>query len=356
MKTIIINGLALGFAKNMTGIQRACHELIYRIDEQLNETNELIIKYVYNVDELNYIIDPSKLVNIIPIPVRHDGKIFWKTRVLRKIIKQEKAILCCMSLETVFLRNQISFIYDVRAVTTEFDTFKFRLKYKIFMLLQKINVQYYLTDSNFQKEEIKKYLNIKDDKITTLYMGYEHTESVVADYGIFDKFTKLKDSKYFYTLGSLAPHKNIIWVAEVAKRNPDYIFAIAGGKDLKVWKDNVEIRGIDNLLFLGYVSDEESRALSERCIAFLHPSKYEGFGIPPLEALCYGAKVLLSNATCLPEVYEDCAVYFDPDDYEVNLKDLCNVPVADYKKICEKCSWDKSAAQLIDIFRKVEWQ
>lgn len=352
MKTIIINGLALGFAKNITGIQRACHELIYRMDKQLNEISDLTVKYVYNVDDLNYVIDPSKLINIKAIPVKHDGKRFWKTRVLRKIVKQENATLCCMSLETVFLRNQISFIYDIRAVTTKFDTLKFRLKYKIFMFLQKINAKYYLTDSNFQKEAIKKYQNINDNQIETLYMGYEHTESVVADYGIFDKFPMLNENDYFYTLGSLAPHKNVLWVAEVAKRNPNYIFAIAGGKDLKVWNDNVEIKGIDNLLFLGYVSDEESRALSEKCIAFLHPSKYEGFGIPPLEALCYGAKVILSNATCLPEVYENCAVYFDPDDYEVNLKDLCNVSVADYKKICEKCSWDKSATKLIEVFRR----
>lgn len=352
MKTIIINGLTLGFAKNITGIQRACHELIYTMDEQLNGISDLTVKYVYNVDELNYVIDPSKLINIKKLPVKHDGKKFWKTRVLRGIVKQEKATLCCMSLETVFLRNQISFIYDIRAVSTSFDTLKFRIKYKIFMLLQKFNTQYYLTDSNFQKEAIKKYQNITDDEIETIYMGYEHTEFVKADYGIFDKFPILNNNEFFYTLGSLAPHKNIIWVAEVAKRNPNYIFVIAGGKDLKVWKDNVEIKRIDNLLFLGYVSDEESRALSEKCLAFLHPSKYEGFGIPPLEALCYGAKVIVSNATCLPEIYEDCAVYFDPDDYEVDLKRLCNAPVGDYMKICKKCSWRKSAMQLIEVFRR----
>ena len=353
MKTIVINGLSLGFAKSITGIQRACRELIYRMDNQLNGISDLCIKYVYNVDNLNYVIDPSKLVNIKAIPVRRNGNRFWETQVLRKIIKQENATLCCMSLETIFLRNQISFIYDIRPVTTRYDNLKFRLKYKVFMLLQKINTKYYLTDSNFQKEAIKKYQKISDNQIETLYMGYEHTEKIVADYGVFDKFAKLKDNKYFYTLGSLAPHKNVNWVAEVAKRNPNYVFAIAGGKDLKVWNDNVEIKGIDNLLFLGYVTDEESRALSEKCLAFLHPSKYEGFGIPPLEALCYGAKVIVSNATCLPEIYEDCAVYFDPEDYDVKLEDLCNTPVANYRKICEKCSWDRSATQLIDVFRRM---
>ena len=353
MKTIIINGFSLGFAKKMTGIQRACHELIYRIDALLEKEKELVIKYVYDVDGLNYIINPSDFVNIQPIPVKKNGKKRWQEEELKKIVKRENAILCCMSLETVFLRNQISFIYDVRAVTTRYDTLKFRLKYKLFMIFQKINTRWYLTDSDYQKNAIIRYQHINKDMIKTIYMGYEHTQDIRADYSIFDRYSILKERNYYYTLGSLAPHKNITWVAEVARRNPDKIFAVAGGKDLKVWHDNVEIKGIDNLLFLGYVSDEENRALTEKCLAFLYPSKYEGFGIPPLEALCYGAKIIISNATCLPEIYEDCAVYIDPDDYDIDLDMLCSQKVANYEKLLLKYSWNESAKKMINFFKEI---
>lgn len=352
MKTIVINGLALGFAKNITGIQRAAHELIYRLDSLL-ESENLSVKYVYNVDNLNQVIVPERLKNIQPIPVKPDGKKMWKTRALRKIVKEEDAFLCCISLETAFLRNQISFIYDIRPVTTKFDTLKFRTKYRIYMLLQKINTQFIMTDSEYQKKAIAKYLHVSDSKITVLYMGYEHALNVEKDDGIFDKYPQLKNGGYYYTLGSLAPHKNINWIIEVARRNKDKLFVVAGGKDLRVWKDNVEVTGIDNLLFLGYVSDGENRSLMENCQAFIHPSKYEGFGIPPLEALAYGAKIFISNATCLPEIYEDCAVYFSPDDYDVDLDAMQNQVVAAPDKIFAKCSWDKSAHQFLDILKNI---
>ncbi len=352
MKTIVINGFALGFAKNITGIQRAAHELIYRLDTLL-EGEELSVKYVYNIDDLNRVIIPEELKHIQLIPVKFDGKKLWKTRTLRKVIKDENAILCCISLETVFLKKQISFIYDIRPVTTKFDTLKFRMKYRIYMLFQKINAQFIMTDSEYQKKAIERYLHIMPSKIATLYMGYEHVLDVKKNDGVFNKYPQLKKDGYYYTLGSLAPHKNIKWVIEVAKRNRNKLFAIAGGKDLRVWKDNVEVIGIDNLLFLGYVSDEENRSLMENCQAFIHPSKYEGFGIPPLEALAYGAKIFISNATCLPEIYEDCAVYFSPDDFDVDLDAMQIQAVSPPNKIFKKCSWNKSAHQLLSIFKEL---
>ena len=60
----------------------------------------------------------------------------------------------------------------------------------------------------------------------------------------------------------------------------------------------------------------------QHCRAFLHPAVFEGFGIPPLEALSQGARILLSNASCLPELYGDTAAYFDPQDYQVDLDAL----------------------------------
>ena len=121
-------------------------------------------------------------------------------------------------------------------------------------------------------------------------------------------------------------------MAEVAKRNPNYVFAIAGGKDLEIWNDNVEIRGIDNLLFLGYVTDEESRALSEKCLAFLHPSKYEGFGIPPLEAMMCGCPAIVSDIEVFHEVYGDSVEYCDFKDERLWTKVLKEVMGNTYYK------------------------
>lgn len=347
MKTIVINGLSLCWAKSMTGIQRSCRELIYRLDALLENEKQLKIKYVFKEEDLNIIIKPKELKNIIPVPFKETGKFCG----LSKLVKAENGMLCNLSLETAFIKNQLSFIYDLRPVIEKFDSFKFRLKYRIYLCIQKHLCKYFLTDSDYQKELIKKYLKKNENQITTIYMGWEHIERVEEDMSIFERFPKLVKGQFYYSLGSLAPHKNFRWILEVAKRNPNTIFAIAGGKNLAVWKDNVESDEMRNVIFLGYVTDEESKALMKNCKAFLHPSKFEGFGIPPLEALACGASIIISNATCLPEIYEDCAHYFDPDDYDVNLEKLLEEPVAGSQKILDKCSWDKSAKILFDILK-----
>ena len=355
MKNVIINGFALGFAKKITGIQRACKELLIRLDA-LCENSDFKIKYIYDKNDLNIIIDPTQFKNIEPIPLTRDKKFLWKTRSIRKMLKKENAILCCLSHETAFCKNQVNFIYDVRPATQKFDPLKFRIKYKIYLYLQKHMAKYILTDSNFQKNELVRYMHFPESRIFTLYMGHEHYLNVEPDYSIF---TKIKNDipefngDFYYTLGSLAPHKNFKWIMEVAKNNPKSFFIIAGGKDLEVWKDNVENKSIDNVHFVGYITDEESKALMTKCKAFIHPSFYEGFGIPPLEALVSGAKIIVSQISCLSEIYEDSAYYINPYEYDVNLDKLLEKSVSNPKDVINKCSWDKSANDLYEVLSNV---
>lgn len=99
----------------------------------------------------------------------------------------------------------------------------------------------------------------------------------------------VKKGEYFYALGSLAGHKNFKWIREVARRNPDKTFVVAGGKDLRAFGDDTEAKDTHNVFYPGYVSDAENAALMKHCRLFLHPAVFEGFGIPPLEALALGA-------------------------------------------------------------------
>ena len=158
-----------------------------------------------------------------------------------------------------------------------------------------------------------------------------------------DKMPGVKKGEYFYALGSLAKHKNFKWIREVARRSPDKTFVVAGGKDLRAFGDDAEAKDTHNVFYPGYVSDAENAALMKHCKLFLHPAVFEGFGIPPLEALALGAPVALANATCLPELYGDTARYFDPYDYDVDLDALAAQPVAAPDEVLKKYSWDKTA-------------
>ena len=111
---------------------------------------------------------------------------------------------------------------------------------------------------------------------------------------------------------------------------------VAGGKDLRAFGDDAEAKDTHNVFYPGYVSDAENAALMKHCKLFLHPAVFEGFGIPPLEALALGAPVALANATCLPELYGDTARYFDPYDYDVDLDALAAQPVAAPDEVLKK--------------------
>jgi len=85
---------------------------------------------------------------------------------------------------------------------------------------------------------------------------------------------------------------------------------IAGGSNPRVHAATGALP--ESVRHVGYISDGELRALYEGAAGFVHPAYYEGFGIPPLEAMTLGCPVIVSNAASLPEVCGDAALYFDP--------------------------------------------
>ena len=208
------------------------------------------------------------------------------------------------------------------------------------------------TVSYDQRELISRRLGIPKERIGVTYNGWEHMQRCPADESIFDRLPGVKKGEYFYALGSMAKHKNYKWIREVARRNPDKTFVVAGGKDLRAFGDDAEAQDTHNIFYPGYVQDGENKALMQHCKAFLHPAAFEGFGIPPLEALSQGAPNLLSNASCLPELYGKTARYFDPYDYEVDLDALLAQPVEPAGEVLEKFSWDRTAAFWLEELKK----
>lgn len=350
MKKVIINGIGLSMATSVTGIPRYCREIILRLD-QLFKENKVDVEYAYLKGAENAVLALSEFSYIRPVQIDSENKRLASMIALPRYIKKQKAIGVNLSPEPLISKNQIACIHDLRPVVySQYDSWHFKLSYRFILSVIKKTAKKIVTVSDYQKKAILKLLKIKEqDKVCTIYNGWEHIEQVALDTSIFNRYPSLSFHNFYYALGSLAPHKNFNWIMEVAKRNPNQLFAIAGGKDLRNWKDNIETNELSNVIFLGYVTDEENKALMRACKAYLHPSKYEGFGIPPLEALACGTPIIISNATCLPEIYEDCAHYFDPDDYSVDLNSILQKPVASPNKILEKCSWERSAKQWFDL-------
>ena len=206
-----------------------------------------------------------------------------------------------------------------------------------------------ITVSNESKKEIVKYYNVAPNRITVIGNGWEHMKDITSDERVFEK-CKIDDKKpYFFALGSKYKHKNLIWILNAAKKNPKYNFVLTGNDSFSKESEELNREKVDNVIFTGFVSDGEMKALMLNCVALIQPSLYEGFGIPPIEALSLGKKVIVSRACCLPEIYEDAAIYIDPNNSDVDLDLLMKEHIGGAKCILEKHSWKKSAKEMLKL-------
>ncbi len=169
---------------------------------------------------------------------------------------------------------------------------------------------------------------------------------------------------YLLYVGNAYPHKNLSIFLAVAKRFSEVRFVLVGKEDFfyRALKLAVVEAGIGNVVFAGYVSDPELGGLYKNATAYVFPSLYEGFGLPPLEAMQYGAPVIASDRGSLPEILGEAALYFDPTEEE----DLCNkiehilrdsalrekLSLEGYRQVA-KYSWQRMAKLTLKEYQKI---
>ncbi len=119
---------------------------------------------------------------------------------------------------------------------------------------------------------------------------------------------------YFLYVGNAYPHKNLSILFACAKAFPEHVLVLVGREDFFYirLKAEAEALGIKNILFAGFLRDQELSSLYRFARIYVFPSLYEGFGLPPLEAMACGAPVIASDRGSLPEILGDAALYFDP--------------------------------------------
>lgn len=205
-----------------------------------------------------------------------------------------------------------------------------------------------ITVSAFSKQRLTALLDIAPERITVIGNGWQHFETVPVCEAVFERFPQIIRGQYYFTMSSANRNKNVDWVIENAKRFPKNHYVI-GGKGL----DRVfDFSHMENVIYVGFLKDEEAKALMKYCRAFVFPSFYEGFGIPPLEAASAGAPVVVSRAASLPEIFGESAYYIDPYDAGTDLDVLLNEPVKPLQPVLSRYSWEKSAVQLYRLLKE----
>ena len=187
------------------------------------------------------------------------------------------------------------------------------------------------------------------------------------------KYNIPENKKYIFSLCTLEPRKNLIRAVKcfanfISKNNIDDLVFVLGGAhwDAFIEKLENEIGSLDEnikskILKIGYVDDSDQAALYSGALFFVYTSQYEGFGLPPLEAMSCGTPVITSNNSSLPEVVGQAAIMIDYDDDEAHIKAYEsyyyneNLRKENSKKGLERAklfSWEKCADIMITEMKR----
>ncbi len=231
-----------------------------------------------------------------------------------------------------------------------------------------------ITDSFFSKEEIVKYTRASKDKIEMIHLGVD-TDRFTSYVEDRDRDQKVEQkyhlpSRYLLFVGNIKPHKNIenlLKAVRILKQKGHLFPVVIVGKLFPkdgVW-DRLQRESLlgDHIKLLQEVSNEELPSLYRLATLTVQPSFYEGFGLPPLEAMSSGCPVIASHAASLPEVCGDASMYFDPHSPEEMAAKIesvmdntgsCKEALIQkgYERIKNFC-WKKTASRHLDIFKRL---
>ena len=349
-KKVLINGDFL--CRRLTGIERYAYEITRRLDD-LCEKDEIAIVIPSHAEN----IPAYKNFEIIRLEKKSDSNIRWQMITLQCfLLKHRKYTIlefgnCCLPLVPgiVFLHDIYCefFPEDFVSKRDKFTRLYSRIQYRFIAYLAKKIA----TVSEYSKKEISETFNINPSKISVIYSSADHIRDIESDFSILEQFPMLKEKQFFFSLGSLSKRKNIKWIIEYARRHPESTFAISGTSLSTVKVNELDDEIPNNIIMLGYLDDSKVKALMTKCLAFILPSYYEGFGLTPLEALRCGARIIIAKAASLPEIYGKTAHYIDPYDIDMDLDILLNDPVENPDAIISKYSYDTSAKKVYNIIK-----
>jgi glycosyltransferase involved in cell wall biosynthesis len=309
-KTIFVNGRFL--THPVTGVQRYSHELLGHMDHILDErADRATVQLVCLVPRGKITLPPWK--NIV---IRQAGLFqgdVWE-QIELPLHAGGRLLFSPANIGPWHYRNQVLTLHDasVFAVPGSYSLL-FRARYAFVFTRLAGRARGLLTDSEFSRAELAKWLRIPPGRLTVVSPGGDHLDGIAPDPVVLERHA-LRKMAYLLVVGGRAEHKNVSSALRaVGRLSSSMTVAMVGAGPARPFRrGGREVSGAD-VRNLGYVDDRSLKALYENALALILPSTYEGFGLPVLEAMRCGCAVLCSNTASLPEVAGDAALYFDPN-------------------------------------------
>ncbi len=239
---------------------------------------------------------------------------------------------------------------------------------KYIMPLMFKSADYILTFSQNTKNDLLENYKIKDDKIKVIPLaGRDEFKMEVSQDEIEEVKKKYNiNKKYFIFTGTLEPKKNVIRIGKafinIKKKYDDICLVFAGTKGWQVDELYEIAKDEKDIIFTGFVPDEDLVPLVKGAFCFLFPSIYEGFGLPVLDAFNAEIPLITSNTSSIPEIAGEAAILIDP----LSIEELENAMkiilennekrrelIEKGKRQAEKFSWDKTVVEIIKLYKEL---
>ena len=348
---IYINGRFL--TQPMTGVERYAYNMCKALAE-LGQSFAIVCPH----KPIQSCYDTS-LFNIVHYGFGNSH--FWEQCVLPFFFlnKKDYIVISFTGLGSIFIRPKIMTIHDLAFLKNpSWYSKTYYLYYKLMTPLAVKTSKQIITVSNFSKEEILYfYPFLKSDQISVLYNA--------IDQHLFKKLSdiQLPQERFALCVSSIDPRKNFARLIEAYKDINDIKLFIIGNYN-KVFREQELSNSIsNNIRFLGRVSDEELVKLYNQAECFIFPTLYEGFGLPPLEAMACGCPVIVSDIPVEREICGDAAIYFNPlciNDIHDTITQYLEKTSVIKEEICPKghantmrFSWEKSAKRVVGILERI---
>lgn len=334
-------------SQKITGVQRYAIEICRQIKKQSN--NVVFIAPPGTI--FNEIADEFE-IEIVGNLTGH----LWEQIELPIYLKMQGSPLLLNLANTapLFYKNKISTIHDI-AYERFSNSFSWKFRFVYQKMIPRIlnSSKHIVTVSEFSKSEISKFYNIKPNYISVVH-------NAVSD--SFHPVNTNYKSNYILAVSSLSYQKNFhSLIKAFNKLNLPSLKLYLIGDINKNFADHGLVKDIEvneSIRFLGRVTDKELIRYYSGAQAFVYPSLYEGFGIPPLEAQACGCPCVISNIASLPEVGGDSVLYCDPYDIDdisykihniVHDKELRGELIKLGYLNLNRFSWKSSAKKLLNI-------
>lgn len=353
---IFINGRFL--SQKLTGVQRYAAEMVKAIDVLL--ASEQTPASLRHADwQLLTPSDASERLELDRIKIRAVGRLHghaWDQVELARAAAGGRLISLANS-GPIFHRDHIVVIHDAQVFRRpDFFSWRYLTVHRTMgrLLARHASIA---TVSAFSRSELAEVLNLAASSIAVFPNSAEHFAATKPDPGILARLG-VRPRKFFLFVGSRTKNKNLsvaIRATQLLDR-PDVPLVIVGGDNSKVFQDNSG-EASAGLVLAGRLTDSEIAALYAHASAFVFPSLYEGFGVPPLEAMLFGCPVIASTADAVVETCGDAAAYFRASDADalkqLMLERLAIGPISDQERMRQQdrvafYSWTKSAQALLD--------